>query len=83
MRKGNCMRRSGDSPFLRSTAGAEMRNETGAAADFAADTHQIIDRRGDIKNRDRLGVYPMFAGTLPEHSFRMMPCTFDGIYRIK
>ena len=60
-----------------------MRSETGAAADSAADTHQIIDRRGDIENRYWLSVYCLFAGTQPEDSLRMMPRTLDGIDRIK
>lgn len=44
-----------------------MRNEAGAAYGIAtapvADIHQIIDRRGNIENRDRLVVDRMFAGT--------------------
>ena len=64
-----------------------MRNETGAAdgiaADPVADTHQIIDRRGNIEDLDRLVVYRMFAGTQPEDPLRMMARTLDGIDRIK
>ena len=60
-----------------------MRNETGAAADFAADTHQIIDRRRNIEDRDRLVVYRMFAGTQPEDPLRMMARALDSIDRVK
>ena len=60
-----------------------MRSETGAAADSAADTHQIIDRRGNIEDRDRLVVYRMFAGTQPEDPLRMMARALDSIDRVK
>ena len=64
-----------------------MRNQTGAAdrvaANPVADIHQIIDRRGDIENRDRLVVYCMLAGTQPEDPLRMMARALDGIDRIK
>src|SRR5438105_15255403 len=64
-----------------------MRNETGAAdgiaADPVADTHQLIDRRGNIEDRDRLVVNRMFAGMKPQDPLRMMARTLDGIDRIK
>src|SRR5438105_10710190 len=64
-----------------------MRDETGAAdgiaADPVADTHQIIDRRGNIEDRDRLVVYRMFAGTQPENPLRMMARALNSIDRVK
>src|SRR5438067_13938892 len=64
-----------------------MRNETGAAdgiaADPVADTHQIIERRGNIEDRDRLVVYRMFAGMQPQDPLRMMSRTLDGVDRMK
>ena len=63
-----------------------MRNETGAADGIAADvadTYQIIDRRGNIENRDRPVVYRMFAGTQPQDALRMMARALDRIDRIK
>ena len=81
------MRRSGDPLFLRLTVGADKRNEAhatrGCLCDRIANSHQIVDRWGDIGYRHRLAVYCVFSGTHPKDPLRMMARALDGIDRIK
>jgi hypothetical protein len=62
--------RSGDPLFLRLTARAETLNEAhatgGCLCDRIANSHQIVDRWGNIEYRYRLAVYGVFSGVAPK-----------------